>query len=368
MLSLAQSSPLPEPYRRHGFGRSCSSVGSSAESTGTVQHHRLRSLSRSSLSSLTSLWAPAFRRQEDNTASRSSSSHNLPLRRIPTSSNRRSGSDFQSRRTSFASVLSSRLRSEPSLVTEQNEPRLLEVAESDGEIPEPSEDDGDSVGEPEVEQPDIVDDTPTSTTPAVGFVEVRDTNETRAGSSAQPGFRRWISTLRKRKKPKKPAFTPRSSPWKFDGLGSMPTSPAKQPITNHKKSDSLGSSLAFVTAVKSATATIASVSIATISRRNTRWQRSHQHSSVISGSDARPSIDSQRSVIDEAAKQRSRKRRDKLEELIHSEESYVADIKALLNVRILLPLPDETANSSLTGVFYHPGPSTNLGQLCKGFC
>lgn len=36
--------------------------------------------------------------------------------------------------------------------------------------------------------------------------------------------------------------------------------------------------------------------------------------------------------MDEAAKQRSKKRRDKLEELIRSEESYVADLKALLNV------------------------------------
>jgi hypothetical protein len=51
----------------------------------------------------------------------------------------------------------------------------------------------------------------------------------------------------------------------------------------------------------------------------------------MSGSDPRPSIDTQRSVLDEASKLRSRKRREKLEELIRTEESYVADLRALSN-------------------------------------
>jgi hypothetical protein len=37
--------------------------------------------------------------------------------------------------------------------------------------------------------------------------------------------------------------------------------------------------------------------------------------------------------MDEGARQRARKRREKLEELIRTEESYVADVKALSNVR-----------------------------------
>jgi hypothetical protein len=37
--------------------------------------------------------------------------------------------------------------------------------------------------------------------------------------------------------------------------------------------------------------------------------------------------------MDEGARQRARKRREKLEELIRTEESYVADVKALSNVQ-----------------------------------
>ncbi|KAK3683238.1 hypothetical protein LTR37_020413 [Vermiconidia calcicola] len=155
------------------------------------------------------------------------------------------------------------------------------------------------------------------------------TDDEAVESSEQPRLRRWISTLRRRKKQlPAPAAPPDAHQWNF---GSRPSSPMKRVSSKHKYSNSYGSSLGFVTAVRSATATIASASIATVSRRNTKWRRGHQRSSLLSGSDLRPSLDSQRSVLDEAAKQRSRKRRAKLEELIRSEESYVADVKSLSN-------------------------------------
>jgi hypothetical protein len=54
-------------------------------------------------------------------------------------------------------------------------------------------------------------------------------------------------------------------------------------------------------------------------------------------SDARRSLDSHRgrfgSVIDESAWLRSLQRRKIVEELIASEESYIADLKVLINVR-----------------------------------
>ncbi|KAK4900144.1 hypothetical protein LTR28_001451, partial [Elasticomyces elasticus] len=53
------------------------------------------------------------------------------------------------------------------------------------------------------------------------------------------------------------------------------------------------------------------------------------------GSEPRTSIDSNAPSLspwlDEAARQRSRKRREKIEELIRTEENYVADLKALTN-------------------------------------
>ncbi|KAF2766170.1 Dbl homology domain-containing protein [Teratosphaeria nubilosa] len=123
--------------------------------------------------------------------------------------------------------------------------------------------------------------------------------------------------------------TPRTQRWAPDDFDvKAQSSPPKVVRSHHRKTGSHASSIAFVTAVKSATATIASASIATISRRNSKWRR-EQRSSILS--DPRPSIDTQRSIIDAAARQRSRRRRDKVQELILTEEGYVADLKALFN-------------------------------------
>jgi len=142
-------------------------------------------------------------------------------------------------------------------------------------------------------------------------------------------FRRWVSTLRRRKKQQStPSLTPRSERWMLDDFDDTP--PETRPL--HVKSSSISSSIRFVAGVKSATVTLASTSIAPLSRRASKWRRTHNRSSIMSGSDPRPSIDTQRSVLDETSKLRSRKRREKLEELIRTEESYVADLRALSNV------------------------------------
>ena len=333
VLRLTQSSPLSDHYStqsRHVLERSCSSAHTGC-TTGTVQHHPPRSLSGSSLSSLTSLWAPAFRRHhDDSTPSRSSSSHNLTLRRISTISDRRSTSDGYSRRASLVSAISSRFRSEPVLGSDHIEERLLEVAESDGEVGEASED-GYGLAEEQLsfhttEEPEHV---------MIPMQNTTDPQTTEAATSSPLSrVRRWISTLRRRKREAPLATTPRIQRWKLDDFDSRPASPIKRITSNHKHSHSNGSSMGFVTAVKSATATLASVSIATVSGRHAKWRRGHQRSSVISGSNPRASIDSQRSIMDDAAKQRSRKRRAKLEELIRTEENYVADLKSLLNVSL----------------------------------
>jgi hypothetical protein len=147
-------------------------------------------------------------------------------------------------------------------------------------------------------------------------------------------FRRWVSTLRRRKKHQStPSVTPRSERWMLDDFDDH--SPL-EPRPLHAKSGSVSSSIRFVAGVKSATVTLASTSIAPLSRRASKWRRTHNRSSILSGSGPRPSIDTQRSVLDEASKLRSRKRREKLEELIRTEESYVADLRALSNVRSLV--------------------------------
>jgi len=91
-------------------------------------------------------------------------------------------------------------------------------------------------------------------------------------------------------------------------------------------------------------------------------RRAQQHSSVLSGSEPRPSVDTQRSVIDEAARLRSRKRREKLEEFIRTEESYVADLKALSNVCALVTVLVDSMLILCRPTVHYSVTSLQLGQ------
>jgi hypothetical protein len=111
----------------------------------------------------------------------------------------------------------------------------------------------------------------------------------------------------------------------------------EQATSGHKKSLS-GSSFDFVTAVKSASISLASFSVAPLSRGtglSSRHQRTDR-SSRASNAGVRLSEDSasmsKRAVIDEAVYHRSIQRRKVIEEIISTEESYIADIRFLQNV------------------------------------
>jgi hypothetical protein len=104
----------------------------------------------------------------------------------------------------------------------------------------------------------------------------------------------------------------------------------------HKKSSS-GSSFGFVTAVKSASISLVSFSVAPRSRRtgvSSRQQRTDRSSKA--SNVGRLSEDSsyiaRGIVIDQAVTNRLLQRRRVLEEIISTEESYVADVKFLMNV------------------------------------
>ncbi|KAK5134677.1 hypothetical protein LTR08_006192 [Meristemomyces frigidus] len=292
------------------------SSSSSLTSTATIQHHKVRTISSSSLSSVGSL---LHRRYNPDAAPRSSSTLSLGL--------------LSARRPSSTFVLPFRERTDTSSSgADFKVLRLVDVAESSTETQSEAVDDVtydfDSTGTLEV----LSDATAPQDRVATPLADAdADSLEELPASPEPPAFHRWISTLR-RKKARKPAqVKPRTQRWTLDDFESKPTSSHKQRPLRHSRNASYGSSIGFVTAVRSATATLASASIATVSRRDSRWRRTQQHSSVVSGSDARPSVDTQRSVVDEAAKQRSRKRREKVEELIRTEEGYIADLKALFN-------------------------------------
>ena len=164
---------------------------------------------------------------------------------------------------------------------------------------------------------------------------------------AQP-FRRWMTTLRHKNSKRKGALIPRRERWSLDDFDGA--EPAKLAISQdesgnrHQKSSSWSSS-GFVTAVKSATVSLGPLSAAP-QRRKTRTStqlHSSNRSSGISDGLNRASIDSSQGstqIIDEAAWNRAIQRRRTLEELISSEESYIADLKVLINVIVLNLTPD----------------------------
>lgn len=160
-------------------------------------------------------------------------------------------------------------------------------------------------------------------------------------------FRRWMSTIR-RKSSRIKAFATHDDRCSLEDYNERePITPVPQyeevraeRVHGHQKTSSWSSS-GFVTAVKSATASLGPLSLANQSRRTKRstFLRSSKRSS---GRSHRASVDSSQGsgqVVDEAAWARAIQRRRTLEELVSSEESYIADLKVLVNVSCLLHKP-----------------------------
>lgn len=153
-------------------------------------------------------------------------------------------------------------------------------------------------------------------------------------------FRRWMSTLHRKSVKRRMSLKRRDERWPLDDFDEKPSSNAIiTPNTRrrgHQKSSSWSSS-GFVTAVKSASVSLATMSVAPPSRRTRRSTliRSSKRSSRHSSGFNRSSMEDRPlslQVIDEAALLRAIQRRSILEELVSSEESYVADLKVLVNV------------------------------------
>jgi hypothetical protein len=151
-------------------------------------------------------------------------------------------------------------------------------------------------------------------------------------------FNKWMKTLQKRGTQRQKTVSCDMDgtvldPELFDTSGS-------QKRSAHKKSSS-GSSFGFVTAVKSASISIASFSVAPRSRRtgiSSRQQRTDRSSKA--SNVGRLSEDSsyiaRGIVIDQAVTNRLLQRRRVLEEIISTEESYLADVRFLMNVSCTL--------------------------------
>ncbi len=167
---------------------------------------------------------------------------------------------------------------------------------------------------------------------------------TRVNAGTQP-FKKWVSTLRRKNRKKRSRSCSEAEARTSEGGDISSLSLNHENISNklshHKKSFS-ASSMGFVTAVKTASLSLATFSVAAKSRRLGRSSQgqSEFRNSRLSNPDGRLSMDSNWSPaavnLDPGVWTRSLKRRSVLEEILNSEESYVADLKLLLNVSLLV--------------------------------
>lgn len=329
VLSLTPHGPLAAPYQERRYETSWSSLGSSK----TVKHHRIRQHSDGSPASTASLYAGSWPPSENEIPMRSISYSGLesghPLSRQCTPNTK---ADSGLIHATALSNLAYR-NSSPAVPTVQSNREAPTLRESEIAALNLVHEEGVD----ESEDLDLEEVLSWHTAPkgvvlediniALGGKIGDDSNET----SKYP-FKRWMSTLRRRTAKQHMALRDR-----HPSALSPPMSPqcTRSPL-RHRKSDSWTSSADFVTAVKSASVTLASFSIGSLSRGGTRKSGRSKLWRQSGGSDVRKSVNSDapsvRSIMDEAARQRSRKRREKLEELIRTEESYLGDLKALSNV------------------------------------
>ena len=170
-------------------------------------------------------------------------------------------------------------------------------------------------------------------------------------------FHRWMRTLHKR------------AQRRYEALGGGEVLPpylldadcgSSLDGSIHHGQSSSGSSFRFVAAVRSASISLTSASVLTRSRRNThlsvRGYPRTDRSSRASVSGTRHSEDSfclDRQVsADPAVVERALQRRRILEELISTEESYIGDVRFLMNVRVCVCAKSYVVSRSLTTQVY----------------
>lgn len=374
VISISPHSSLAHPYGNHSFGSSLSSLVSGG-SLGSAQfqhhnhHHRTRQVSLSSLVSGRSLYAPSWYHVRDRPPARPASAvaalgPHLSLQRT------NSSSAFSQPQSVAISSFSDELPdSRPevqtpaaTLVVEKSE---LSYGTSGLSLLDEEDDaSGQEIWHDPSDLPDD-DEEPSPT------VELNYASRHAASDEHGQTFRRWMSTLR-RKTP-----NPHKNSARHSSHGPsiiLYSSPPRVSLDRsyrsrrgHNKSDSLASSLGFITAVKSVSMTIASSSNPSmVHPLNARspWSRRAGGSSAMSGSEARRSMESNlfplTPVLDDAARKRSQKRREKVEELIRTEDGYVADLKALSNAFFNILLPQAALSPQAKGAL-----QTNLADLLQ---
>ncbi|KAL1302767.1 hypothetical protein AAFC00_003114 [Neodothiora populina] len=338
VLSLTPRSSLAAPYQERQYERSWSSLGSN----GQAGAYRNRQHSAGSLASASSSYPTSWRSAE----------HNTPLRSIAYSDLAAglSSTDhctLSTRPHVPRNAFSLSARSPPGVVVSAageaatakaiSLPRVIHA----GTLDLRSEEAPGSINQYHDGDKNTWDANQDSPLPQDLTIDFGELLTTASDAKTYRPFPRWLSTLRRRKVKQLPTVAAASSQRSAGNVNSP---------QHHHKSHSWSSSIEVVTAVKSASVTLASFSVRSLSRTGTHVSTQSGRWHDPDGSDVRKSLNSstpsRRSVIDEAARERSRKRREKLEELLRIEEGYVADLKALSNAffTLLPPLSPSLAH------------------------
>lgn len=152
-------------------------------------------------------------------------------------------------------------------------------------------------------------------------------------------FHKWVRSFHRKARQRPPLWGSNAGAHPRWFLGPGHDENMSRRASVNRESSSSGSSFRFVTAVRSASVSLASVSIVARSRRNNALSQCvsrTDRSSVASASGPRVSEDSamldKMDVVDAAATERALQRRRILEELISTEEGYIGDVRFLMNV------------------------------------
>lgn len=165
-------------------------------------------------------------------------------------------------------------------------------------------------------------------------------NQLVSDESAKP-FQRWIRTLHKRNVRHREMLDCDADLAARFGEPYRTSSPPRRPAYHsHSSSES---SFAFVAGARSASISVTNLSMQTHSRKDAlrcsfRDQSRTDHSSRASATGPRISQDSlsldKQTAVDAAVTERSLQRRRILEEIVSTEESYIGDVRFLMNVRV----------------------------------
>ncbi|KAK0383235.1 hypothetical protein NLU13_9148 [Sarocladium strictum] len=180
-----------------------------------------------------------------------------------------------------------------------------------------------------------------------------------APTQEKRSFNRWMKSLRRR------AVHSSSAQSIVSGLAlelESPGYPSQVEVvqaSRHRKMSS-DSSLAFITAVRSASVSLASMSAVARSKRThprslarSRTDRSSRASFTAHRISEDSALQEQYTVPDIASVQRSAQRRRILEELINTEESYIGDLRFLMNVYITILASTPTLPAGLRTSINH---------------